>query len=790
VGQSRGASTQELDRVPDLQPPQGDPFIAHQLVVGLRRDAPRDLAAQQGAEVIERVPRLDAELWRVGTEVRAAQRALEGHPHVEYAEPNYLMRPAQTPDDPRFGDQWALQQSSDHDIDAPEAWDEATGTDVVVAVIDSGIDYTHPDLDDNMWTNPGEVPGNGMDDDGNGYVDDVHGWDFREGEGEPLDPNGHGTHIAGTIAAEGNNGTGVSGIAWSARLMAVKTSGSDGYSSYLNVARGITYAADHGARVVNISWGGGAESYTLGNAIDHARSAGVLIVAAAGNQGRNTDEEPFYPASFEDANVLSVAATGSNDGKPGWSNYGATTVDLGAPGRGILNTTPGGGYGNNSGTSMATPHAAGAATLLWSHDPSRTFEEVKAAILGAVDPVSSMDGRTVTGGRLNIGNLFGSCGNGTVDPGEECDEGGPSATCDADCTPARCGDGLVNTAAGEECDGGGETASCDADCTLAMCGDGVVNTAAGEECDGGGETASCDADCTLAMCGDGVVNTAAGEQCDDGGESAECDSDCTPAMCGDGVVNGSAGEQCDGGGETESCNADCTLASCGDGVVNEALGEECDDGGESASCDDDCTPAMCGDGRVNAAAGEECDGGGETASCDEDCTMAMCGDGVVNTAAGEECDGGGETASCDEDCTMAVCGDGVVNTTADEQCDDGNRDPGDGCSPGCLREEPDPDPGSDPGMTPDGGTDSDGSAPAPDGGDPVDGEPERGVPNGTDAGASGRAVHGGGAAPPRTLEGSSCALAPAGHRPSPPLWPGVLLALVLFRQARRRARGG
>ncbi len=279
-----------------------------------------------------------------------------------------------------------------------------------------------------------------------------------------------------------------------------------------------------------------------------------------------------------------------------------------------------------------------------------------------------------------------TCGDGVVEPGEDCDDGGESATCDADCTAAACGDGTVNATAGESCDDGGESATCDADCTGVSCGDGVTNATAGETCDDAGPSATCDADCTAAMCGDGVTNMAAGEACDDAGVSASCDADCSAAMCGDGVLNMAAGEACDDGGESAGCDADCSLPMCGDGVTNMTAGEACDDAGESPTCNMDCSAAMCGDGVLNVMAGEVCDEAGETATCDVDCSAPACGDGVLNVSAGEACDDGGESMLCDADCTESECGDGTQNPTAGESCDDGNTISGDGCSALCVSE--------------------------------------------------------------------------------------------------------
>ncbi len=228
------------------------------------------------------------------------------------------------------------------------------------------------------------------------------------------------------------------------------------------------------------------------------------------------------------------------------------------------------------------------------------------------------------------------CGDGFVEGLEDCDDSGPSATCDADCTPAMCGDGVFNPSAAEQCDDGGETAACDADCTVVSCGDGLVNASAGEQCDDGGESSDCNADCTLAACGDGVHNATAGEQCDDGAQSAICDVDCTLAQCGDMLVNVRAGETCDDGGRSRTCNADCTSTSCGDGIVNVVAGEQCDDGAESPSCDADCTDVECGDGVVNTEAGEECDDANvqDADGCSAECTVEMTDTGTDETSGG------------------------------------------------------------------------------------------------------------------------------------------------------------
>jgi len=282
-----------------------------------------------------------------------------------------------------------------------------------------------------------------------------------------------------------------------------------------------------------------------------------------------------------------------------------------------------------------------------------------------------------------------TCGDGTtnVTAGEQCDDDGSNSdvtpdACRTNCQLPSCGDGVTDT--GEDCDDAGESATCDANCTFVLCGDGTVNATAGELCDDAGESATCDTDCTPAACGDGTTNATAGELCDDNNltDGDGCDSNCTPTGCGNGITT--AGEQCDDGGESASCDTDCTFAACGDGTTNASAGEDCDDSGESATCDADCTTATCGDGTVNATAGEFCDDSGESATCDADCTAAACGDGTVNASAGEDCDDSGESATCDSDCTDVACGDGTLNVTAGEECDDGGLTPGDGCSASCT----------------------------------------------------------------------------------------------------------
>ncbi|MFH1919577.1 MAG: S8 family serine peptidase [Planctomycetota bacterium] len=351
---------------------------------------------------------------RPGADPASVETWLGGNPLIAYAEPDSLLTTQALPDDGGFSNLWGLHNTgqtggtADADIDAPEAWDLSTGSSsIVVGVIDTGVDYTHPDLAANIWTNPNEVSANGIDDDGNGFIDDVHGYDFANGDGDPMDDNGHGTHVSGTIAGVGDNGQGVAGVNWTGSVMALKFLDGDGNGftsaavaalNYATMMRSI-YGID--VRVTNNSWGGGGYSQALYDAVRASGDAGMLFVAAAGNDGVDADSQAHYPSGYDLANVIAVAATDANDNLAAFSNYGLTSIDLGAPGVGIYSTLPGGAYGSYSGTSMATPHVAGVAALAWATAANASVQQVRDAMLGGVDPVGALVGRVATGGRLN-----------------------------------------------------------------------------------------------------------------------------------------------------------------------------------------------------------------------------------------------------------------------------------------------------------------------------------------------------------------------------------------------------
>ncbi len=351
-----------------------------------------------------------AQHWRLapGMTVAQALDRLRANPQVAYAEPNYMLSAAVTPDDPRYPELWGLNNtgqtggSADADIDADMAWGVSTGSpNVVVGVIDTGIDYNHPDLAANVWTNPGEIAGNGIDDDGNGYVDDIHGWDFVNNDNDPFDDHGHGTHVSGTITGIGNNGIGVAGVAWHVKVMALKFLDSGGSGSTANAVLAVDYANSMHVDLTSNSWGGGSFSQALYDAIARANALDIAFVAAAGNNGVDNDTSPHYPCSYNLPNVISVAATDDADQLASFSNWGAVSVDLAAPGVDILSTLPGNSYGLLSGTSMATPHVSGTCALIRSVSPHIPVAQLKNVLLNAVDHIPAVNGKVFSNGRLN-----------------------------------------------------------------------------------------------------------------------------------------------------------------------------------------------------------------------------------------------------------------------------------------------------------------------------------------------------------------------------------------------------
>ncbi len=359
---------------------------------------------------------LGSQLYRValapGQNVPQAVAAFSQRDDVLFAQPDTLVSAAAIPNDARFGEQWGLHNvgqgggTPDADIDAPAGWDASTGRGrTIVAVIDSGIDTNHPDLVANLWRNPGEVANNGIDDNGDGYIDDVYGWNFLANNANVTDDYGHGTHVAGIIGAVGGNGIGISGVDPNVKLMALKFLNAGGNGLLSNAARAVTYAVAHGANVINLSTGGVYDA-ALQNAIADARSAGVVVVTAAGNQARNTDQYPTYPSGYQFDNIVAVGAVDYRNLPASFSNWGANSVDLFAPGTYILSTYRNGGYRVMSGTSMAAPFVAGTVAMIRDLQPTWSYQQVIGHLLGTTSRLTALQGRAVTNGVLNFGRAI------------------------------------------------------------------------------------------------------------------------------------------------------------------------------------------------------------------------------------------------------------------------------------------------------------------------------------------------------------------------------------------------
>ncbi|HIJ95069.1 MAG TPA: S8 family serine peptidase [Desulfuromonadales bacterium] len=380
--------------------------------------ASKSVTAQKSS-IIRRFGTLPLHHVRIPTGVSVSE-ALEGFrndPNVLYAEPNYIVRKATVPDDTRYAEQWNLPL-----ISAPSAWDIFTGSraagSVIVAVLDTGIAYSHPDLTANLWHNSGEICGDGIDNDNNGIIDDCYGANFGGfTPGNPWDDDtadSHGTHVAGIIGAVGNNQIGTTGINWGARLMAVKfLHGPDGLGELADALRGVEYAIAQGAKIINMSFEVDEDTGSLRDAVTAAEKAGVLVITAAGNTGKNLDSIGVFPASIRSPINIAVAAATRTDTLAPYSDYGRHIVELAAPGgvttgsaNAILSTVwlDNGAtlYRTTAGTSMAVPHVTGAAALIWNLFPLLTAEQVKARILNGVDRVSSFAEKTISGGRLNL----------------------------------------------------------------------------------------------------------------------------------------------------------------------------------------------------------------------------------------------------------------------------------------------------------------------------------------------------------------------------------------------------
>ena len=373
---------------------------------------------------IESVPGLEAIDDLDNADAESVALAYRGLPEVEYAEPSYeisvddagLELGPVRPRDPRFAEQWALANDGQNggkqgaDVSAMRAWSVTTGTDkVVVAVLDSGVDYTHSDLAANIWVRPASVAP--YEDNELGTIQDFHGYNAIENSADPMDDNGHGTHCAGIIGAEGGNDIGIAGVNWKVQIMPLKFMNAGGFGTTKDAIEAINYVIDrkkHGVnvRVISASWGSTQKSRALDDVIQKAYQEGILFVAASGNSSTNNDRSPHYPSSYN--NVISVAALDRNDQLASFSNYGPKSVQIAAPGKDILSTWLGDDYEEHSGTSMATPVVAGVAALVVANEPRISVSELRQKLLASVDKLDALKGKVTTGGRINAAKAVGA----------------------------------------------------------------------------------------------------------------------------------------------------------------------------------------------------------------------------------------------------------------------------------------------------------------------------------------------------------------------------------------------
>lgn len=426
------------------------PFIAGEVLVKVKPGHMGKFLAKKsliGADIKRELKLLAGDYILLKTNSKSTQSLvseLQNLPEVSFAEPNYIYKAITTlpsmesiltgtlsenisstsATDPLYGKLWGLKNTGRNepdrnggqsttpgvagaDADIEKAWSITRGSQkVLVAVIDTGIDYNHPDLKNNIWTNEKEIPGNGIDDDKNGYIDDIHGWNAQGKNGNPMDGNAHGTHCAGTIGAEHNNGLGVAGVMGDVSLIAIKFLSDEGSGSLADAIEAINYATKLNVDIMSNSWGGGGFSLALEDSIKAAKAKGIVFVAAAGNESSNNDSRPSYPASYQVDNVISVASHTAQDTMSSFSCFGKRSVHVAAPGSNVLSSTPRGEYKVFSGTSMATPHVAGIVGLLLSETGRLPVAELRQRLMETTTPGIAYRKTTAGGGRVSAYNFL------------------------------------------------------------------------------------------------------------------------------------------------------------------------------------------------------------------------------------------------------------------------------------------------------------------------------------------------------------------------------------------------
>jgi hypothetical protein len=518
-----------------------------------------------------------------------AMALLRAEPNAVYVEPDYWVRATEAPNDPFFSTLWGMENTGSvingdpgtagADARATAAWDFWQGAqDFRIAVIDTGVDYTHADLVDNMWTNDGEIPGNGVDDDKNGYIDDVHGYNVIGGPGaDPMDDHGHGTHVAGTIGATGDNGIGVTGVNWRCRVVPIKFLDSFGTGLTSDAITAIEYALDNGIRISNHSWGCySCYSQALRDIIDIARSQGHLVVAASGNGilgvSTNTDDFPNYPSGYDLPNIIAVAASDQKDRKAVFSNDGRISVDLAAPGVNIYSTHLTGEYLFRSGTSMATPMVSGALALTWSRMPQLHWTQLRDRVFLTARPAPSFIGKTSTEGILDIAALVADCNhNGVLDDLEI--SGGSLNDCNGN---------LLLDVCERDCNANGLADECDLiNATSVDCNHNDVPDECEPDCNGNSIADTCDVtDAFSQDCNTNLIP----DECEIGND-ADCDANQQSDLCD--IASG-IGADCNGNGALDQCDIDTekTEDCTGNGIPDECE-PDCNSNSVADSCDID-----------------------------------------------------------------------------------------------------------------------------------------------------------------------------------------------------------